>query len=274
VKKILILSSKRISLLERILNSIPTTHCYLPLIYIDRHLAFAYRGKSALDPKYQNTIFMQIYNNLSRAYSFRWDKNVEQWWECKFYGEGIIDQGGGFRDSLSDIAEELCPNTSLDSPVPLPFFIRTPNQLQSDLNTFKDTFITNPSAGTHLDEYEFIGKLMGACLRSKETLALYLAPFFWKKLSGETVSWKNDFVTVDSAQVKLLETIEKLDKTEYDENYSAEITWSCTLSDGTQHKLVEEGQLKPVQYEERLEYCEQVKAVRMGESDKQVSYYY
>lgn len=43
VKKILILSSRRISLLERILNLIPTTPCSLPLIHIDRHLAFAYR---------------------------------------------------------------------------------------------------------------------------------------------------------------------------------------------------------------------------------------
>lgn len=120
----MILSSRRINLLEKILNSIPTTQCYLPLIYIDRPLAFAYRGKIALDPKYQNTIFMQIYNNLNRSYSFRWEKGVEQWWECKFIGEGIIDQGGGFRDSLSDIAEEMCPNTGLDNPVPLPFFIR------------------------------------------------------------------------------------------------------------------------------------------------------
>jgi hypothetical protein len=71
VKKLLILSSRRINLLEKILNSIPVTQCYLPLIYIDRPLAFAYRGKIALDPKYQNTIFMQIYNNLNRAYSFR-----------------------------------------------------------------------------------------------------------------------------------------------------------------------------------------------------------
>ena len=71
VKKILILSTKRINLLEKILNSIPTTSCYIPLIYIDRPLAFAYRGKVALDPKYQNTIFMQIFNNLNRSYSFR-----------------------------------------------------------------------------------------------------------------------------------------------------------------------------------------------------------
>jgi hypothetical protein len=71
VKKILVLSSRRSLLIERILNSIPTTQCFFPLIYIDRPLAFAYRGKLNLDPNYQNTIFMQIYNNLSRNYSFR-----------------------------------------------------------------------------------------------------------------------------------------------------------------------------------------------------------
>ena len=36
--------------------------------------------------------------------------------------------GGGFRDSLADIAEELCPSSS-ETPVPLPFFIRSPNQV-------------------------------------------------------------------------------------------------------------------------------------------------
>lgn len=78
VKKLLILSTRRINLLEKILSSVPTTSCYLPVIYIDRPLAFAYRGKPALDPKYQNTIFMQIFNNLNPSYSFRYffKKNV------------------------------------------------------------------------------------------------------------------------------------------------------------------------------------------------------
>lgn len=71
VKKILILSTKRVFLLEKIYNSVPATLCYLPLVYIDRPLAFAYRGKTNLDPTYQNTIFMQIYNNLSKSSSFR-----------------------------------------------------------------------------------------------------------------------------------------------------------------------------------------------------------
>ena len=61
-----------------------------------------------------------------------WPSRYHQWWECKFLGEGIIDQGGGFRDSLSDVAEELCPGSS-DSSVPLPFFIRTPNQVMVHL---------------------------------------------------------------------------------------------------------------------------------------------
>lgn len=36
--------------------------------------------------------------------------------------------GGGFRDCLTDISEELCPSSG-DVPVPLPFFVRTSNQV-------------------------------------------------------------------------------------------------------------------------------------------------
>ena len=64
----------------------------------------------------------------------RWSSRYDQWWECKFLSEGIIDQGGGFRDSLSDVAEELCPTAS-DCPVPLPFFIRAPNQVRDQWPT-------------------------------------------------------------------------------------------------------------------------------------------
>ena len=58
-----------------------------------------------------------------------WNKRkYDQWWEVKFVGEGIIDQGGGFRDSLAELADELCP---LDDNVPeiLPYLIKTPNHM-------------------------------------------------------------------------------------------------------------------------------------------------
>lgn len=58
---------------------------------------------------------------------YSWNKwKYDQWWEVKFVGEGIIDQGGGFRDSLAELADELCP---LDDSIPeiLPYLIKTPN---------------------------------------------------------------------------------------------------------------------------------------------------
>ena len=112
---------------------------------------------------------------------------------------------------------------------------------------------------------------MGACLRSKEKLALFLAPFFWKKLSEEKLNWKNDFGTVDAAEVRVLDSIERMDKNEYENKFANEKTWSCTLSDGTNYDLKPNGSQLPVLYEERVEYCEAVKKARLSESDRQVN---
>jgi len=66
-----------------------------------------------------------------------------QWWEIKFHGEGIIDQGGGFRDSLTEMSEELCP-TSSEQECCLPMFIRTPNQ-KGRIGEYMDCFTLNPN---------------------------------------------------------------------------------------------------------------------------------
>ena len=50
-------------------------------------------------------------------------------------------------------------------------------------------------------KYEWIGQLMGACLRGRENLVMTLPVFFWKKLVGERVTWENDYTTVDSTAV-------------------------------------------------------------------------
>lgn len=44
--------------------------------------------------------------------------------------EDTVTSGGGFRDSLADMSEELCPSSAA-TPVPLPFFVRTANQVSS-----------------------------------------------------------------------------------------------------------------------------------------------
>lgn len=102
--------------------------------------------------------------------------------------------GGGFRDSLADMAEELCPS-SADDPMPLDYFVRTPNQVRNSLITEpfnsqvfetvqsrydtslfclkvqdsssvnRDTYIPSPSC-KEFAKLEWLGMIMGACLRS------------------------------------------------------------------------------------------------------------
>ena len=69
---------------------------------------------------------------LKIFWMIRWSRTFSQWWKCQFWGEAVYDHGGGFRDTLSDIAEELCPSSDNEL-VALPFFIRSPNQVSDDL---------------------------------------------------------------------------------------------------------------------------------------------
>lgn len=130
IRQLLPLSKKRLILIEMFLKeSCLERPSEMPKLFINRRAAMEHRCDPSLDHEYKHSIFYQIYEGLkpkdrnSKLLNYRWSSRYDQWWECKFMFEGVIDQGGGFRDSLSDIAEELCP-TSGDSPIPLPFFIR------------------------------------------------------------------------------------------------------------------------------------------------------
>ena len=73
-------------------------------------------------------------------------------------------------------------------------------QTQVDSNVNRDVYIPSPSC-RDFPKLEWLGKLMGACLRGQENLVLALPPFVWKKLGGERVTWCRDYVTVDAAEV-------------------------------------------------------------------------
>ncbi|XP_068809049.1 E3 ubiquitin-protein ligase HECTD3 isoform X1 [Struthio camelus] len=246
----------------------------LPKLYINRYLAQEHRANPALDPRCKNAVFTQLYEGLKASgnsnhpMDYRWPLSYDRWWECEFITEGIIDNGGGFRDSLADMSEELCPS-SATAAVPLPFFVRTSNQGNSAGDT-RDMYVPNPSC-KDFPKYEWIGQLMGATLRGKEFLVLALPGLVWKQLAGEEVSWSKDFAAVDSELVKLLEVLETVDREAFDFMFGRELTYTTVLSDQRVVELIPRGRSTVVRYEDRKEFIRLVQKARLEESKEQIA---
>uniref|UniRef100_A0A7M4FJC7 HECT domain E3 ubiquitin protein ligase 3 n=1 Tax=Crocodylus porosus TaxID=8502 RepID=A0A7M4FJC7_CROPO len=275
IKQFLLLSKRRTALITQCLKDSETSKPnFMPRLYINRRLAMEHRDNPALDPSCKNAVFTQVYEGLKpsdkfeKALDYRWPLRYDQWWECKFIAEGIIDQGGGFRDSLADMSEELCPS-SADSPVPLPFFVRTSNQGNST-GEARDMYVPNPSC-KDFAKYEWIGQIMGAALRGKEFLVLALPGFVWKQLMGEEISWSKDFPALDSVLVKLLEVMEMMDKDTFEFKFGNELTYTTVLSDQRMVELIPSGSNTVVKYEDRKEFIRLVRKARLEESKEQIA---
>ncbi|XP_041594448.1 E3 ubiquitin-protein ligase HECTD3 isoform X1 [Vulpes lagopus] len=275
VKQFLLLSRQRPGLVAQCLrDSESSKPSFMPRLYINRRLAMEHRACPLRDPACKNAVFTQVYEGLKpsdkyeKPLDYRWPMRYDQWWECKFIAEGIIDQGGGFRDSLADMSEELCPS-SADTPVPLPFFVRTANQ-GNGTGEARDMYVPNPSC-RDFAKYEWIGQLMGAALRGKEFLVLALPGFVWKQLSGEEVSWSKDFPAVDSVLVKLLEVMEGMDKETFEFKFGKELTFTTVLSDQQVVELIPGGAGIVVGYEDRSRFIQLVQKTRLEESKEQVA---
>nr|XP_047914919.1 E3 ubiquitin-protein ligase HECTD3-like [Anser cygnoides] len=276
MKPFLLLSKHSPALITQCLQRSETSPPFsLPKLYINRQLAREHRARPALDPGGKNTVFTQVYKSLQKysektkePLDYRWPQSYSQWWACDFTTEGIIDHGGGFRDSLSDISEELCPSSG-DVPVPLPFFVRTSNQGNSSSDT-RDMYVPNPSC-KDFAKYEWIGQLMGAALRSKEILVLSLPGLVWKQLAGEEVIWSKDFAAVDAELVKLLEVLEGVDREAFDFMFGRELTYTTVLSDQRVVELIPNGGSTVVRFEDRKDFIRLVQKARLEESKEQVA---
>jgi len=260
------LTSKRICLIKELLRISETDSlhpCYVARI--DRRVPLKERHK--YPPS--NTVFMQMFNALkNKELDFREAKrHFEKLWEVKFIGEGIIDQGGGFRDSLAEMAEELCP-ASPDIKECLNFFIKTPNQ-KNGIGDHRDAYIPNPSCKDY-HIYTWLGKIIGSAFRTDETFPLAFPPFIWKLLIGDIVTWAGDYVGVDEAVVRVTDGTELLSEDVYNELYGFDQTYTVILSDGTEQEVLPNGSEIPVKPSERAEYAKCVRKARMMESEKQV----
>ena len=102
-------------------------------------------------------------------------------WHVSYLGEGSIDAGGPFRDSITHMCSEL-------SSTMLPIFVPCANAQGFGEN--QDAWLPSPGARSslHLSMLAFVGKLMGVSMRAKHILNLDLPPFVWKLLVGSEVT--------------------------------------------------------------------------------------
>ena len=67
----------------------------------------------------------------------------------------------------------------------VPLLITTPNA-KNETGYNRDRFLLNPAltSSEHMEQFKFLGILLGVAIRTKKPLDLHLAPMLWKQIAG------------------------------------------------------------------------------------------
>jgi E3 ubiquitin-protein ligase HERC2 len=177
-----------------------------------------------------------------------------------FEGEGGIDAGGLFRDSVRELCAELQSEGSLKLLIPCPNQKRMANGQAG--------WIVNPALGDkqHLEMYQFIGTIMGASLLWEASVELDLPGLIWKQLIGQKASW-GDLLALDEGFCK---TILDNRAASADQWAAAQQKWVVITSTGRLAELRRGGAVIPVTFNEKGEYLDACVEYRLSEGRKQI----
>ncbi|KRX02870.1 HECT-domain-containing protein [Pseudocohnilembus persalinus] len=139
--------------------------------------------------------------------------------EIILQGESAQGYQGLYRQFFSDVSAELQPSGSSNINRNLNLLIPCENNASEDGEN-QDKFVINPNAKTQQDLqlFEFLGVLMGVCIRTGVNLALDLPPLFWKQIVGEKITPK-DLEEIEQS----FQNISKIIKTSSKESLEQEI---------------------------------------------------
>ncbi|CAI2359604.1 unnamed protein product [Moneuplotes crassus] len=185
-------------------------------------------------------------------------------WNARFVGEGSVDQGGPYRETISNITDELQSQY-------LPLLIPTQNN-KNDHGFGRDLWTINPQSNTktHMRMYKFFGALLGMAFRAGQVMDIELPSIFWKKFTGEEITLE-DLEYSDAYAVQVIKEVEDMKETATKEEFEEmmELTWTTQLSNGDTIPLCSNGEDKKVLYEEVDEYHKQVIKARIDEFNEQ-----
>jgi len=199
-------------------------------------------------------LFQQTHLQLERAHFCR---EQEHMFQVTFVGEDGIDEGGLFREVITQMIHEI--QSSL--------FIASPNSRNSQ---GQELYVPNPARGSPSDlrQFEFIGRLVGGALLSSTVLSGVSWPsLVWKSLLGEPLE-EADYRQVDSLSFDSTEALLHIDENQIDSESFADIislSFTTRTLDGQEVDLIPEGSLQPVTLANRHEYARLIAAYRQQE---------
>ena len=209
----------------------------------------------------ESTIFFQVFKQLHAVQNVMLH-HTSRAFQVEFQGEGASDAGGPYREVLTNMCNELQSKA-------LPLLIPTPNARES-VGTNTDQWMPNPSQSSAqvLQQYTFLGRLMGIACRTGTPLALDLSPMLWKELAGEKLAL-TDLALVDARSAELLKRISRGELV--GEEDELEMFFVTRLSDGSEVELKPGGATERVTMKNVAEYVALSQQVRLHECSTQVA---
>jgi len=197
--------------------------------------------------------------------NFRHDRVDERCYRINFAGEGSIDAGGPFRDSLVNIVEEMQTGA-------VPLLIKSPNN-RNDHGANRDCYILDPkSTGpAHLHMYKYLGGFIAFGILSKAPVPLNLASTVWKQILGEELTLA-DLDSIDAYSAQVLTDMKNYGSSLSDADFEAGVDQNFTtvLSNGEEIELCKDGESRKVTKATIDEFIDLVIKARFNEATEQV----
>lgn len=278
-----VMSSVKKALFERVLTDSHSGDDHwmqqnkVPTVTLDRNKAAQFLKSGRVDLKGTRTVFGQLFSQLhgngSEEKSERNPllaptpavqdasllRNSHRAWYTILAGERADDYGGPYRDVFNQACQELLTPA-------LPLFVPCPNQVANE-GDCRGKWLPVASATSHiaLRMFEFVGKLMGIAMRTKNPFVLDMPSFVWKQLCSDNVTL-DDVFSFDLGFFKLVKAVREAK----DEEEMARLDLKFTMkgSDGRIVELLPGGNATPVTIKRRDDFLRALARARIHELDR------
>eukprot|EP01029_Cantina_marsupialis_P017936 TRINITY_DN4057_c0_g2_i2.p1 TRINITY_DN4057_c0_g2~~TRINITY_DN4057_c0_g2_i2.p1 ORF type:complete len:1511 (+),score=591.48 TRINITY_DN4057_c0_g2_i2:227-4759(+) len=227
-----------------------------PVVTLDRNKAALHKESTRADNTGTKSLYGQLFQQL-RVVPVSAMRNSEKAWHTRFLGEYGDDYGGLYRETMTQICNELASES-------LPLLLQSPNG-KEDRGLSRDSWIPNSAMQTPTATamFAFLGQLFGVAVRTGNPLDLVFPSLIWKPLVGQEVTLQ-DLRAIDENIVDFLKDIRDVPEESWSDVVQ-DLVWITHLSNGEEQELFAGGSAVPVKWSSRDEYCRMAERVRLDE---------